>query len=271
MTWFINMVRVKIGDNSGANAETSTSPLMNSWRDYQSFGKHMTPEAYESIWETGQLPEKYQKDDDRKVLTQSDFANTQYSKWKRFTNIRNDIINKLYDNYPGDLHSDVESDLEKIKRAKPLSDSAVLTEIDKIKDELSFKYGNKTVKLLFDDVKKIDINTLRNYVTVYNNSVVARRFAHIAVWLSKIALQTESTAILENTRIHIRDIFKQSNEPAYLEFINHKNISKLSTDIRSQGKSKQKIEEYHAETAKNGVALAMMLLKKAELYAGGVI
>mgnify|MGYP003490658912 FL=1 len=36
-----------------------------------------------TIWETGKMPPKYQKDDDIKPLSVDEYIKTEYSKWKR--------------------------------------------------------------------------------------------------------------------------------------------------------------------------------------------
>ena len=267
MTWFIDMVRYKIGDDSGTNSFTASSPLMNSWRDYQSFAKHFTASTYNSIWETGKLPEKYQKDDDRLPLNISDFSNTEYSKWKRFTNIRYNVMENLWDSYPGNLQKELKSDLKRLNSGNNnISDKEALAEYNKYVEQFCVKIGTDKVYLLNNNVSANEIDLVKNIVYVLKNSVIALRFANFATWVSKIAMQTETQADLKEYKTKMLQLLNDCDSDDARAFLNKEEIAKLNAQLTKNGKTPQLLKEYHIANTKIGIFVALTIFETALKY-----
>jgi hypothetical protein len=193
--WFINMVRQTVADGSGTNGLTASSPLMNSWRDYQTYAKNFTPDVIQSIWETGEMPDAYKQDDNIGPLNIAGFQNTEYSKWKQYTSIIQDVLNTIWTEYPGNIIKDVAADVKKMSQPNMLTDKQVKDEVVKLENEYAITINNKTIKLLFNNEDKANIDFLRNKVHVLENSKVARRLTNFAKWVSKLALQTQMNGL----------------------------------------------------------------------------
>ena len=266
MNWFINDVRMNMGDTSGTNAATATSPVMQAWRSYQSYSKHFTPEVIDSIWKTGQMPEMYQKDDNKMPINSNEFKNTEYSKWKQFTGICEEVIEQVWQHYPGDLSNDLNSDIKKIKNASPIPAAKLKAEAEKLNDEYTITLNNKKIKLLFDAKDLADNATLMNKVIILQNSKVAQNFAHIATWIAKIAIQTSMGKLANDYLNNIFNIFKELNSDDAKEFMNDAKIKEIQSKRNKDPKNAALREEYRVASSQIGIMAAGNILSRAKSF-----
>lgn len=130
---------------------------MKAWRAYNSFAKSFTPDNIRSIWETGHVLDQYLKDDDKS----KDFGGTLYSKWKQNTGLMVEVLNKVFNSYPGNIAQEAKEDLQNISQSKPLSDSEIDSEVNRLTKEFTFKIDNKSICLIFNKHEKQDKDLLR--------------------------------------------------------------------------------------------------------------
>lgn len=266
MQWFLENVRDSIGDGSGTSAYNSTSPVMQQWRAYQSYAKHFTPDVYISIWETGKKPKEYQKDDDKTPISIDKFADTEFSKWKQVSSICFDVAKGLFDAYPGVLADDVEHDIQNMANAKPIKPEDITIEAEKLIDEYSFMLNNKKVNLLFDAKDLADHERLANMIFSLKNSVVARRFAHFAQWISKVAIQAENGHLASDYENKLYMTLRELDTDLQRQFNNYSAISKLRPAVTKNPKDKVLKRQYDIEESKIPILPAVIMLHRAKSY-----
>ena len=266
MQWFLENVRDSIGDGSGTSAYNSTSPVMQQWKAYQSYAKHFTPDVYLSIWETGKKPKEYQKDDDKTPVSIDKFADTEFSKWKQVSSICFDVAKGLFDAYPGNLADDVEHDIQNMTNAKPIKPEDITIEAEKLIDEYSFMLNNKKVNLLFDAKDLADQETLANKIFSLKNSVVARRFAHFAQWISKVAIQAENGHLASDYENKLYMTLRELDTDLQRQFNNYSAISKLRPAVTKNPKDKVLKRQYDIEESKIPILPAVIMLHRAKSY-----
>ena len=266
MQWFLENVRDSIGDGSGTSAYNSTSPVMQQWKAYQSYAKHFTPDVYISIWETGKKPKEYQKDDDKTPVSIDKFADTEFSKWKQVSSICFDVAKGLFDAYPGNLADDVEHDIQNMANAKPIKPEDITIEAEKLIDEYSFMLNNKKVNLLFDAKDLADQETLANKIFSLKNSVVARRFAHFAQWISKVAIQAENGHLASDYENKLYKTLRELDTDLQRQFNNYSAISKLRPAVTKNPKDKVLKRQYDIEESKIPILPAVIMLHRAKSY-----
>ena len=266
MQWFLENVRDSIGDGSGTSAYNSTSPVMQQWKAYQSYAKHFTPDVYLSIWETGKKPKEYQKDDDKTPVSIDKFADTEFSKWKQVSSICFDVAKGLFDAYPGNLADDVEHDIQNMANAKPIKPEDITIEAEKLIDEYSFMLNNKKVNLLFDAKDLADQETLANKIFSLKNSVVARRFAHFAQWISKVAIQAENGHLASDYENKLYMTLRELDTDLQRQFNNYSAISKLRPAVTKNPKDKVLKRQYDIEESKIPILPAVIMLHRAKSY-----
>ena len=266
MQWFLENVRDSIGDGSGTSAYNSTSPVMQQWKAYQSYAKHFTPDVYLSIWETGKKPKEYQKDDDKTPVSIDKFADTEFSKWKQVSSICFDVAKGLFDAYPGNLADDVEHDIQNMANAKPIKPEDITIEAQKLIDDYSFMLNNKKVNLLFDAKDLADQETLANKIFSLKNSVVARRFAHFAQWISKVAIQAENGHLASDYENKLYMTLRELDTDLQRQFNNYSAISKLRPAVTKNPKDKVLKRQYDIEESKIPILPAVIMLHRAKSY-----
>lgn len=266
MQWFLENVRDSIGDGSGTSAYNSTSPVMQQWKAYQSYAKHFTPDVYISIWETGKKPKEYQKDDDKTPISIDKFADTEFSKWKQVSSICFDVAKGLFDAYPGVLADDVEHDIQNMANAKPIKPEDITIEAQKLIDDYSFMLNNKKVNLLFDSKDLADQETLANKIFSLKNSVVARRFAHFAQWISKVAIQAENGHLASDYENKLYMTLRELDTDLQRQFNNYSAISKLRPAVTKNPKDKVLKRQYDIEESKIPILPAVIMLHRAKSY-----
>lgn len=266
MSWFLNDLRETMNDSTGNNWQTATSPIMQSWKDYQSFAKHFTPETINSIWETGSMPKEYQSDDDRKPLTNDQFADTQYSKWKSTTNMVLNVMDTILEDYPGNIESDEQDDIENMKSADVLSDNDVVAEANKLIDEFAFKINGKKVNLLFDAKELADVKSLRNRVNCLRNSVVCQRLTHFASWAAKITIQTNIGNVAESLGQKIYDKARDVDSDVFNDFNNTNDIRQASVKLAKDKKDVSAKADKMFEESKSPMNIPLQILKRAVSY-----
>ena len=266
MQCFLENVRDSIGDGSGTSAYNSTSPVMQQWKAYQSYAKHFTPDVYLSIWETGKKPKEYQKDDDKTPVSIDKFADTEFSKWKQVSSICFDVAKGLFDAYPGNLADDVEHDIQNMANAKPIKSEDITIEAQKLIDDYSFMLNNKKVNLLFDAKDLADQETLANKIFSLKNSVVARRFAHFAQWISKVAIQAENGHLASDYENKLYMTLRELDTDLQRQFNNYSAISKLRPAVTKNPKDKVLKRQYDIEESKIPILPAVIMLHRAKSY-----
>ena len=261
MSLFVKIMQTNMNDN--ANPEVSQSPVMKQWRAYNSYARAFTPDNIESIWETGHVLDQYQKDDDKVT----DFRNTTYSKWKQNTALINEVLNKVFEAYPGNLESDVQEDLANIKSAKKLPDATVKAEAERLNNEYSFKIGNKTVNLLFNKNDFNNIDILGNKVTTLLNSKVAQNFAHVALWIAKIAIQTRQTKYAVDFTNHIMSKFREDiDSDLSQEVLKVREINEIMNKKKKDPSNPNLKKEYELLSSKILIISAANILSQAKSY-----
>lgn len=261
MALFVRIMQENTGDN--ANPEISQSPIMKQWRAYNSYASAFTPENIESIWETGNVLSQYQKDDDKVT----DFRNTAYSKWKQNTALINEVLNKVYNSYPGDLESDLQEDLDNIKNAKKLSPDEVKAEAERLYNEYSFKLGTKSVNLLFNKSDFNNIEILTNKVTTLLNSQVAQRYAHFALWVAKISIQTRQAKYAIDFANNIMFLFRDKiDSDISAQVLNKRKVTDISNKKRKDPNNPVLKTEYEVESSKMLIISATNILNQAKSY-----
>lgn len=272
MSWFANEMREVIGDDTGKNAETATSPTMQAWKAYQSYSKFFTRDIIDTIWETGNVPEEFQKDDNKKPMQgTSGFRDYEYSKWKATTNTALEVLDLVFKGYPGSLGSDINQDIVTLQDKNTMSDSEVIAAAKELNNEYSFKINNKTVSLLFDDVEMKNIDTLRNKVFSLQNSRVAQLYAHFAAWVAKVALQTEvGDLAVKYKRILSNSCMNADGDS--MTFLNVKNVQEAQaaeTYAKAKG-NKADVEKAHKNLLKAQSMIpiipAINILQRVETY-----
>ena len=266
MQWFLENVRDSIGDGSGTSAYNSTSPVMQQWKSYQSYAKYFTPDVYLSIWKTGKMPKEYQKDDDKTPVSIDKFADTEFSKWKQVSSICFDVAKGLFDAYPGNLADDVEHDIQNMANAKPIKPEDITIEAQKLIDDYSFMLNNKKVNVLFDAKDLADQETLANKIFSLKNSVVARRFAHFAQWISKVAIQAENGHLASDYENKLYMTLRELDTDLQRQFNNYSAISKLRPAVTKNPKDKVLKRQYDIEESKIPILPAVIMLHRAKSY-----
>ena len=206
MSKFIKVVSELSGDS--IDPAVSQNPVIKSWEAFNSYAKSFTKENIESIWETGNVLSQYQRDDDKST----NFVDTINSKWKANSALIIDVLDKVFNGYPGNLQADIEEDLKNLKSAKDLTDVEVQEEAKKLMDIYSFKYDGKVQKLLFDKQSAQVPEAMKHRVKILLNSKVAQRFTHFACWIAKISLQVGQHKFSTDYLKRITDLFKGNND-----------------------------------------------------------
>ena len=271
MNYFQDDMRLRLQDDTGKNAETATGPIMTAWRKYHEYAKVFTPQVMTTIWETGKMPPKYQKDDDIKPLSVDEYIKTEYSKWKRNSSIVQELIDQIFKEYPGDIEEDMKNDWEKLKNAKPLSDSQVLSAAQKLIKEYSFNLNDKSYNLLFNDEDLQDIETLRLKVNSLLNSRVAQLYAHFASWVAKIAIQTEQGTIAGMIQDLLFKKCRDTDSDLSKDFCNSKPLRKAMAayDIAKTNKDPKLKQLEHVlaiENAKVPIWPAITMLERTKEF-----
>ena len=266
MQWFLENVRDSIGDDSGSSAYNATSPVIQQWNSYQSYAKQFTPDVYASIWEIGKMPKEYQKDDDKKPVSVDKFADTEFSKWKQVSSICFDVAKGLFDSYPGDLADDVEQDIQNMAKAKPIKPSDITIEAEKLIDEYAIMLNNKKVNLLFDAKDLADQETLANKIFSLKNSVVARRFAHFAQWIAKVAIQAENGHLASDYENKLYMALRELDTDLQRKFNNYSAIAKLRPALQKNPKDKALKRQMDVEESKVPILPAVLILHRAKSF-----
>lgn len=271
MNYFQDDMRLRLQDDTGKNAETATGPIMTAWRKYHEYAKVFTPQVMATIWETGKMPPKYQNDDDIKPLSVDEYIKTEYSKWKRNSSTAQELPVQIFKEYPGDIEEDIKNDLEKLKNAKPLSDSQVLSAAQKLIKEYSFNLNDKSYNLLFSDEELQDIDTLRLKVNSLLNSRVAQLYTHFASWVAKIAIQTEQGTIAGMIQDLLFKKCRDIDSDLSKDFCNSKPLRKamVAYDIAKKNKDPKLKQLEHVlaiENAKIPIWPAITILERTKEF-----
>ena len=244
--------------------EISQNPAITSWKAFNNYAKSFTPENIESIWETGSVLSQYQKDDDKS----SNFQDTINSKWKANSSLILEVLEKVQNNYPGDIESDMEEDMQRIKAAKNMSADEVSEEAKRLNDLYSFKYNGKTLKLLFDKDVMNNPEALKYRVQILLNSKVAQRFTHLASWIAKISLQVGQHKYCNDFSMFIQETSSASKTS--ILFANKNATTKAMNEFKADRSNKAAEAKYIIETSKNpfiGAYTIMTLAKKVDFQA----
>lgn len=258
MKYIADQIRIIVGDTSGTSSVDANSPLMNAWRDYQTFAKNFTPEVYESIWLTGSMPKKYQHDDDIKPDTLSEFGDTEYSKWKQFTNIRDEILDTLWESYPGDIKSDVQEALNNINTQPMITEAEAKKMAAKVAKDLSFNLNNKSVNLI-SSLTTVEPKNLQLMMNVYDKSKITQYFSNLACWVAKLSIQTQSNKVSQDLQAKMLDVLKEELDANVLEKFMNRNAC-------ARAKNNNDKVLYQTELCKSGLLIPQTILKKAESF-----
>lgn len=233
MAW----VRLQIAELSGDGEKAS--PLMKDYDDYNSYAKYMTDDVIDSIWQTGLVPEQYQKDDDY-VPTNgiAGYNNTEFAKWKANSVYQKDVLlNKILPAYPGSIYDDMQTDVETLQNAKLPTGAECKVLFKELNEKTTFTItedGKKPEKIsLFfiegDDIK--DGETARAFCLMYRDSIVVRKLINILTWATKVAFQVKQINILSDLRSRLHDMIKDCPDfELYDKFLK---LSELNA-VRSQ-------------------------------------
>ena len=258
MKYIADQIRLIIGDTSGTSSVDANSPLMNQLRDYQTYARNFTPDVYESIWLTGEMPKKFQKDDDFTPDTLTEFSETEFAKWKQFTSIRDEILDNLWQLYPGDIAADVEDAVDKIENTPSISVAEAKKLATTLSKDLSFKLNKTTVNLL-EDILNIDDKKLQILMNVYQKSKFTQNLAHLACWIAKISIQTQSQRVSEEMKKNMMTVLNKYVDSDIVEKFENRN------NIARQKNAKDK-EKYLTELCKSGLIIPQQILSKAATF-----
>ena len=259
MAEFVNVIQDYTKDT--VDPAISQNPAITAWKAFNNYARSFTPENIESIWETGNVLSQYQKDDDKST----NFPDTINSKWKSNSALIIEVLEKVFNSYPGDLSSDVEEDLNNIKSATKLSDAEVKAEAQRLYEEYSFKYDGKPVKLLFDSKVVNNIEALRHRVTVLLNSKVAQRFAHLACWIAKISLQVGQHKFSADYMNQITNLFRTELSAELCDkALNKENVNKVQKQYQADRTNKAVEQAYIVEASKSFIISANTILTQSQ-------
>ena len=165
----------------------------------------------------------------------------------------------------------MKNDLEKLKNAKPLSDSQVLSAAQKLIKEYSFNLNDKSYNLLFNDEDLQDIDTLRLEVNSLLNSRVAQLYTHFASWVAKIAIQTEQGVIAGITGDLLWKKCRNTDSDVSKVFCNTKPVRAAYAEHEiAKGKKDPKVKQFeHAlaiENAKVPIWPALTMLERTKTF-----
>ena len=126
--------------------------------------------------------------------------------------------------------------------------------------------NNKKVNLLFDAKDLADQETLANKIFSLKNSVVARRFAHFAQWISKVAIQAENGHLASDYENKLYMTLRELDTDLQRQFNNYSAISKLRPAVTKNPKDKVLKRQYDIEESKIPILPAVIMLHRAKSY-----
>lgn len=243
MLWVIYLIAGKMSiSDSPDQFNNSKAPLLVFYREYKNFTKNFTPEMYESIWNTGKVLPDFQSEDDYTPVNQEDFSQSDYAKWKPSSILVNEVINNLWNNYPGDLVSELD-ELTDIKSFPNLTDKQVIAEANKLNKQYSIRLNKEEIPLLFTQSDLQNPEIIKPEVQTLLNVPVIQKLANYALWLSKIAIQVSQSRhideakkklyyfYMKNTSSQVRELLTNKKE-----LVANKNLKNTKEYLKIQNK-----------------------------------
>lgn len=269
MAWFINMVRTAESDDNDQPTSVTNNPLVKAWDEYQSFAKNMTPDVYEKIWTTSEMPKEYQNDDNYTPMQSNKFSETEYCKWKVSSATTLDVIEQLKKYYPGNMEEDVNEFLKNpdvpnlsasevqalVKKYKPMFD-ITLREMGGSTKE-NFLFGPDV--MASTEMQKIIVSFLDTYK-------FCRNFACAAKWVAKVSIQLSSGHIASSFSEYLKDFIKNSFPNDRIRLNNGQNYAKARQAYDANKKDQKLALAAKMESMKTIMYPAFTQLSKAKEY-----
>lgn len=263
MKWVGEYIHDIVKDTKG-NAETSTSPIMQEWRNYNAYKKVFTDNVLNSIWETGKMPDMYQEDDDFYSRNMAGYGGRETTKWKQYTPILQQVADLVADSYPGDIEKDAKADAKALANSNPdaMSDEEVIEKAQQYNQQYSFSLGNrKSVNVLFTANVMKKVHILRIFVNILDNSIVARKLVNAITWMAKIVLQTKCGNIMNVFTDNLVSLVENGITDGKVKdiLLNIQNSQKAQTEANAHPGDKKYITKAAIESTKNVCSLLSLI------------